>query len=507
MSKLKKWNRRKLLKASAAPMALSCLPGCHGLLTPRQSSNDSGDQGFALSDSDNDKRFLIVLTASGGASIIDGPMALSSEEVLAAGGDASRVNCFGEAQLSEIANSPFRAPKVDTTIGALGGYQVTTDQADFVRKHHQDMMTMTIEGTSVNHGIAQRRSVTGNDAWNGRTLQEAVAAQYGKNLPIANLNLGTGGFAMPGIDESLPDYAQLVSATNAAYWPLGLSSHLGLGAGMNDQKMEILRRYRAKNVEQGSNFWKTFRGDSLLDKWVSQRKKGVSEFEAAELIKKLYWYPKTNGGLSPNPVAADLRNMFPDYENDTFDAQAILAYLAITEGVSCSVTLGPGAAAEISEQGLDKFYNPPIGFDFSHTDHRGTQAMMWERMLTVADKLIGLLKAKEFKNGQSFWDRTMIYVATEFGRSRGRPTDSENFSSGHDLNNGFLVISPMANGNTILGGVNPGTGLTYGFDPQTGAPEMGRKMTEKEIYSGLLQVMNVDTAGTGLPNMKAMKKS
>jgi len=499
-------NRRQMLKATGAPLAATCLLGCNDVLNLRSKQEKMAREGLTLADADADKKFLIVLTASGGASLIDGCMALSSTEVNAAGGNAATLNCFEEAQLTAIAGSPFKAPKVDTTIGALGGYAISTDQAPFMQKHYRDMMAVTIEGTSVNHGIAQRRSVTGNDAWNGRTLQEAVAAQYGANLPIANLNLGSGGFALPGIDESLPDFAKLVNATNAAYWPLGLSSHLGLPVSVDAKKLDLMRRFRERSVESKSNFWTTFKDDALIRRWMSQRERGRDDFEQSELIRKLYWYPKSSGDLEPNPEAASLRELFPNYDRDSFDAQAILAYLAITQNVSCSVTLDPNTAAEISETGLSEFYNPPIAYDFSHTDHRGTQAMMWERMLTVADKLIDLLKAKEYTNGQSYWDRTMIYVATDFGRSRQRPSGSESFSTGHDLNNGFLVLSPMANGNSILGGVNPATGLTYGFDPTTGAPEPGRKMTEKEIYSGLLQVMDVDTAGSGLPNMRAMKK-
>jgi hypothetical protein len=80
------------------------------------------------------------------------------------------------------------------------------------------------------------------------------------------------------------------------------------------------------------------------------------------------------------------------------------------------------------------------------------------------------------------------------------------FGSGHDLNNGSLIVSPFANGGKVLGGVDPDTLLTYGFDPETGRPEPGRHMTEAETYSGIAHALGVNTAGSNLPDMRAMRK-
>jgi uncharacterized protein (DUF1501 family) len=104
--------------------------------------------------------------------------------------------------------------------------------------------------------------------------------------------------------------------------------------------------------------------------------------------------------------------------------------------------------------------NPPLSFDFSHAEHRSVQALMWSRVLGVADRLIGLLKSEEWSDGQSLWDRTMIYVANDFGRSKQRPQGAEQFGTGHDLNDGALIISPLANGGRLLGGIDPDTGIT-----------------------------------------------
>ena len=152
-------------------------------------------------------------------------------------------------------------------------------------------------------------------------------------------------------------------------------------------------------------------------------------------------------------------------------------------------------------------FNLPIGFDFSHQSHRATQALMWSRVYRTIDGLISLLKSEEFGNGQSFWDRTLLFVATDFGRTKDRNANDESFGSGHDLNNGVLMLSPLVNGNRILGGVDPATCLTHGFDPITGAPDPGRTMNEAHLFSGLLDALRVDTSGSGLPAVTALRKA
>ncbi|HEU4537645.1 MAG TPA: DUF1501 domain-containing protein, partial [Polyangiaceae bacterium] len=118
-----------------------------------------------------------------------------------------------------------------------------------------------------------------------------------------------------------------------------------------------------------------------------------------------------------------------------------------------------------------------------------------------------LLKAEEFADGQSLWDRTVIYVATDFGRSKTRPANAPEFGTAHDLNNGVVLFSPLVKGGSLLGGVDPATGLTYGFDPETGAPDRNRRTSEREIYAGILHSLGVDTAGSGLPDVRAMRKN
>jgi hypothetical protein len=224
--------------------------------------------------------------------------------------------------------------------------------------------------------------------------------------------------------------------------------------------------------------------------------------------------PLAEHGLTASPDAQLVRERFPDFAGDPLHAQAALAFLLIKHGVSVSITLGPGFDAVIDDDidlsdGLPPgaLKNPPIAFDFSHQGHRSTQAFMWDRVLRVADGLIDLLRGQEYAGGQSLWDRTLLYIASDFGRSKGRPANASDFGSSHDLDNGVLLISPLVRGNTVLGGVDPNTAMTYGFDPRTGAPEPGRHMTEPEIYAGIVQALGIDTAGSGLPDMPAMRRA
>ena len=75
-------------------------------------------------------------------------------------------------------------------------------------------------------------------------------------------------------------------------------------------------------------------------------------------------------------------------------------------------------------------------------------------------------------------------------RTRVRPANAEDFGTGHHLNNGALLISPMIRGGRVYGGVDPNTTLTYGFDPSSGDPIPGREMSEAEMFSAIAHALN-----------------
>lgn len=492
--------RRNLLRAIAGGAAAGSL----GALWPRQ--------GRAAAEG---PRFLIVLTAEGGASVIDGPMAIRATE----SASATTLNCYPDASVADVAGTPFRA--VASQHAALGPipYKFASDQAPFVKKHGADMMVATLRSTSVNHLVAQRRSVTGNEAWSGRTLQEAVAAQYGEGALLPNMHLTTGnGFTELGGDPAVPSRCLGEPVAEPRLWPLSLHGSRGTAAGDRPDLVARARALREGKLEPASAFGGVFRNAPGLKQWNDARGPARDGVEAADLISRLMLYPEGPGlplsqyGLSTSPDAAALWSRFPNVTTDPLDAQAALAFLLIKYGISVTVTLGPGGQFVFDGDtggGLKgAVYNPPIAFDFSHQGHRATQGFMWDRIYRVADGLIDLLKGEEYAGtGSSLWDRTVIYVATDFGRTKNRPANATDFGTGHDLNNGVVLLSPLVNGGKLLGGVDPTTALTYGFDPETGAPDLGRQTSEREIYSGILHALGVDTSGSGLPDMRAMRKN
>ncbi len=488
-------NRRNFLKGLGA----ASLGGAVSPLLAKQAFAQDGKK----------PKFLIVIAGAGGASLIDSFLAIRESE---AGNAAPTLNCFRDAEVESWTDTPFRAVNLQRNqVGAIP-IPFRTNQSAFVRKHMNDLMVVTHTGTSVNHTVAQKRAITGNEAWNGRTLQEAVAAEYGATLALPNVNMAAGGYLEPGIDRTLPAYAVGEPVARPDFWPLSLDGARGIKDTPSRSRLELARTLRNEKLDPESTFFRTFEESPRLQRWTEQRRlaKGL---EMQDLITKLNAYPNIPGsiplneyGLDESPDGQVVRDAFPKFTQDPLEAQAMLAYLLIKNRVSCTVTISPSFNVLLTTS-PPALTNPPLAFDFSHQSHRDAQAVMWQRITGIADRLVDLLKAEEFEAGESLWDRSMIFFASDFGRTKRRPANSQSFGSSHDLNNGFAVLSPFVNGNKVLGGVDPATGLTYGFDPTTGEPDPGRTMQEKEIYAGLLHALDVDTTGAGLPDMRAMRKN
>lgn len=504
-------SRREILKALSMCAAGSAtlgplLTGCRNELA---SPFALGSRTDAL---DGKPKFLIVLAAAGGASIIDSFLAVRASE----SNNAAAVNTFPDGAVASIDGSPFRAVKYSSkSLGAIP-MAVNADQTAFVKKHKDSMLVATSVGTSVNHTIAQKRSLTGNAAWHGRTLQEVVALQWGAGMPLPNVNMGVGGYAERGTDPSLPASCFGETVVNPALWPLGLDGERGLVGAPSKDVVSLARKVR-NSLDGSSVFGRTFENSEALQRWNEQRITTLPQLEALDLITKLNvlpnlppQWPLEQYGLQSSADGDQVRAAFPNYLTDPIQGQAALAFLLLKNRVSVSVTLGLDFNVVVGPGGVKDIASPPLAFDYSHNDHRGAQAFMWNRILGTVDALITLLQGQVFDQatGESMWDRTMIYVATEFGRSRPRPNNAVTFGSGHDLNNGFLMISPMVKGNTVLGGVDPNTTLTYGFDARTGAP-LRDKVTsnEPDIFAGVLTAMGADLTGSGLPDASAFKKA
>lgn len=469
----------------------------------------------ALAQQAADPRFLIVLTASGGGSIIDGPLAIRASE----SANAATINTFPDALVSTWEDSPFRA--VDLQGDRIGQIPAafSTNPSAFFEAHRQNVMVTTWDRTSVNHAIGQRRSITGNEAWRGRTMQEMVAWQYGAEAPIPNVHLLAGsGYNEPGTDDTVPSWARGQIVANPGTWPLSLDGAKGTRYPMSPELLAAIRQHRNEVFDPSTRFDQLFGHNKRIARWKELRGTPQERMEGLDLIRKLMVYPNSAAipleahGLESSPLGAAVRAVFPNFLTDPLEANAALAFLLIKYGVSVSVTLGPSFDFVYEGEGLgggglelNSVVNPPLAFDISHQGHRAGQAVVWNHLYRIMDGLIALLSSEDFGDGTSLWDRTLIYVASDFGREKRRPANADEWGTGHSTNNGVMVCSPLVPGNTLRGGVDPDTGLTYGFDPQTGAPEPGRTMEEAEIFSGLLGALAVDTSGSGLPDVPCMR--
>lgn len=452
------------------------------------------------------KKFLITVGAFGGASITDSFMAVSEDDLTAE--QAAVVNAYPAAEIANFAGSPFRA--VNRSANLFGESHVG-DQSAFVSAHRDEMLVVTQTGTSVNHTIAQQRSITGNGAWNGRTLQEAIAVQHGDELPLPNVTMGSLGFRADGLDPTTPPEAYAASVADPQRWPLGLDGIEGIEGHPDREIVELARSVRSEELDPQSRFWQTFQLSERLERWKAQRDDEMPAIEQAELLRKLNF-----GSIHESLPAfdqADLAALETAFLNISFDPlaqQAAMAYLLVKHGVSCAVTVSPNwnlvTNPDSETNGFNRITSPPLSFDYSHTSHRTSQQIMWKRTLDTVDGLISLLRdaPHPFEPGDSCWDHTLIYVATDFGRTKNRPDGATGFGTGHHLNNGNLLLGHGLRGNTVLGGVDPVTGLTYGFNPQSGTATPGVEMKEDVIYAGILDALAVDHAGSGLPSVPAM---
>lgn len=486
--------RRGLLRGIAAGAAATAL----GRARPGRAADGSDD---------GPSKHLIVLGAFGGAAIIDSFLAISADEVTPE--LAETLDVFPAEERVLVAGSAFRA--VDRTSTLFGGEHVT-QQSAFANAHRDRMLVATQTVTSVNHTIAQERAITGNGAWNGRTLQEAAAMAYGGGKPLPNVTMGSLGFRADGHDDAVPSRFRAEPVPSPQTWPLSLDGIEGVENHPDREVVELARSLRNDHLDPESAFWGAFVLSDRLQRWRTQRNEELPDIEAAELLAKLNFGMPSDA--LPEFDAADLaalQTAFAQLSADPLQSQAALTYLLLKHGISTSVTLSPNwnlvAHPDAGQfMGAPAVLNPPLSFDYSHNDHRVCQAVMWQRMLDTIDALVALLDDAEHPEapGQSLMDHTLIYLATDFGRTKSHPAGAPTWGSGHHLNNGSLIVSSLTAGNTLLGGVEPSTGLTYGWDPVTGAPQPGTEVAEGTVYAGILQALGVDTSGSGLPSVPAM---
>jgi hypothetical protein len=469
--------RRRELLAAAAACGLSVT------LPPRVRAQDRSLP----------PRLLFVVAAAGGASIIDSFLPVVAVE---AGANASTLHVQPSSLVSTVGNFRCVGRRENLTVAGLpaGGDFL---QHTFLTKHGADTAVMTLESTSVNHLVAQKRMITGAGINNGRTIQEATALVHGGTLPLPNVNMAAGGYLERGDDPTTANRVLPEAVADARTFPLAMHGIRGVKGAPAADLFARARRVR-DTLDDASPFGHTFANASLRQTIIDARKNFVPDVEQRDLIKQLMLVPESvdfplaAAGLAESPDGVRVREKFPALQSDPFAAQAAMAFLLAKNGVSTSMTLAPSFQPVFNDLNVS---NTPLAFDFSHNDHPSTQNLMWSRMLAAIDGLIDLLKAEPDGEGGTLWDRSLVYIATDFGREKVRPANADEFGTGHHLNNGVVMVSPLLKGGRVYGGVDPTTCLTYGFDPVTGDPAPGTLMREGDVYAVIAGAMGVDYVG------------
>jgi hypothetical protein len=479
--------RRRLLQLAA----LGTAAGAGGLLVPDSArGGTSAPTGVAP----KDRKLLFVFCAYGGASIIDSFMPIVDTEV----GDpalAATLNTFPESMIEQRPGSNIRSVKL---LQSGYAYYATpkAPMGDLLAHHGDDVVVMAHEVSSVNHNVGQQRSLSGAGFDRGRTIMESTAMRYGLGMPLPSCNMASDGYLRHGADTSIPAEARHELITTPLLFAAGTHGYKGLTGVPAAGAIERARAAREK-LDEISLFARTFKNDERLGKYLHRRGSGLAALEKASLIEKLILLdpakldPKY--GITPDPLLEDLRAMLPKMDTDKSQAQIALGFLMAYHGVSTSITMGYNTEPVVDSDGA--ISGAPIAFDFSHNLHREVQSMMWCRTASIIDTLITLLKTHDYLGDPSLgkmWDRSLVYIATEFGRDKQRPADAASWGTAHHLNNGSVLISPLLKGNAVYGGVDPKTGLTYGFDPATGAPDKNRVFNESDVYSVVAKALDLD---------------
>jgi hypothetical protein len=440
-----------------------------------------------------ERKLLFVVCATGGGNIVDSFLPVLDSEVTV--GDPNALDVYPESLIIQPPGSNIRC------VGDLGNYSYFTNNFSMqtlLANHYADMAVLGHECTSVNHTVAQKRALTGAGVNLGRTIMEAQAERHGGGMLLPNANMANGGYIVPGDDPDLPRWARAELIADPLMFAMSTHGRRGVAGAPETAAIDRARQVRAQ-LEQRSPFGQTFAGSPLRQQYLEQRDISQPAIEAADLISKLMLVPQANlpaqYGLEASPLVDPIREAFPLLYSDAWEARASLAFALAYFGVSCSISVGldfdPVAVG-------NTLISTPLAFDYSHSNHRVAQNLMWGRTSRLIDGLVTLLKSFDYLGDPALgkmWDRSLIYVATDFGREKVKPPNSDSWSTGHHLNNGALLLSPLLKGNAVYGGVDPNTLLTYGFDRETGDPDPGMIMREGDVYSAIASALDIEFAG------------
>lgn len=477
-------NRRRFLQLGGMAAAAAALPLAlhqHGSARAQERPDS--------------QRFLFIVCAFGGASIIDSFLPMAASQVTAAGGDAEALIAYPDQLVVRPAGATLRG------IGSLGDtglFRTTFEIETFLQRHHKQMAVVPITHTSVNHVVAQKRAITGAGVDRGRTIMELMASQHGQHMPLPNCNMAAGGYIEPGEDASLDGRFRAEIIAQPTLFAASTHGHQGV---IGAPRAELIARARAvrEAIDDLSHFGTTFQASPRRRRYLTLRREALARMEQSALIERLMLLPDdantplSQYGLKALPAAERERLLdhFPRMLTDPLEGQAALAFLLARYQVSCAVAMGPSFQPTI----LDSILDTPLAFDYSHTDHVVAQHVMWGRILRATDGLIDLLKGQPYDEAKpergTLWDRSVVAIVTDFGRDKQRPRGATQFGTGHHLNNGSVLISPLIKGDRAWGGVDPTTLETFG-DAGDGVRTTWR---EGHLYSAIAHALGLEFDG------------
>jgi hypothetical protein len=473
-------SRREIMAGSAAMGAVLAL------------STFGRRRGRATAATLADRKYLFVVTAFGGASLIDSFLAIPAS----ISANASTLTTYADSLVETVGN--FRCVKMLEEEARMSPQRppVRYAQKTFLQRHGDDVAAVTLENSSVSHPTAQTRAMNGGGSIDrGRTILETVAETHGAGLPLPIVNMASRGFAIAGSDPGLAASLRQVAVVEPRKFALGTHASHGVVRAIDDGLVERARMARDR-AAVASTFSAQHGTTLTLRRW-SELKERARVVETADLVSKLLMADVP--GVPRSPDLETIKNFLPSIDYDVLQAETALAFLLAKNGVSSSIAFGSLSMAtrELVDGVVTPSVYPNEGFDFSHTSHRVAQSSCWGRYLQVTDGLISMLKATEDpqRPGTSMWSHSLVFITTDFGRGKQRPRDSLSFGTGHDLNNGCIIVSPLVKGGRVYGGVDADTGLTYGFDRTTGEPKPGTLMTESDIFSAVAHAMGAPFPG------------
>ena len=271
-----------------------------------------------------DRKLLFVVCAAGGGNIVDSFLPVLDSEV--SEGDPTALSTYPESLIVQPQGSNIRC------VGTLSDYSFYTSafsMQTLLQNHYADMVVLAHECTSVNHAVAQKRSITGAGVNFGRTIMEANAERHGSSLLLPNTNMASGGYIAPGDDPELPRFARAELIADPIMFAASTHGRRGVAGAPAPELVERARGVRSK-LESASPFGQTFIDSSLRATYLEQRETSQPAIEAADLISKLMLVPQANlpaqYGLDASPLVGPITEAFPLLYQDAWEARAALAF-------------------------------------------------------------------------------------------------------------------------------------------------------------------------------------